>query len=217
MPHVLAVAALKGGTGKSTISTNLAAAFHAAGSRVLVVDADPQGTIRSWGEAAAANGTDVPPVVAMSGAQLRKDVPRVGASYELVIIDTPARLGAEGKGALMVADLVLLPVLPGGADVWALRQTLEVVEEARELHPFRAALVANRMDKRTALSAELSRALKSSGLPLLKTSLGQRVAYAEALTVGQGAVTYAPRSAAATEARALAREVAALLKKGRTP
>jgi chromosome partitioning protein len=215
MPLVIAVVALKGGAGKTTIATNAAEAFQFAGHKVLLVDADSQGTSRTWAEVAAASGLDVPPVVSMSGAQLRKDVARVGAPYDIVIIDTPARLNVEGRSALLVADLVILPVTPGGADVWSLAETLSVVEDARALRPeLKVAILQNRVDNRTVLAGELARALKDATAPVLKATIGQRVAYAEALTTGRGVISYAPRSAAAKEVQVFAREVLRLLREG---
>lgn len=213
MPHVIAVAALKGGAGKSTATLALASEFHRAGHKTLVVDADSQKSAATWASQAAAGGHEAPPVVAMSGANLRRDVERVGAPYAFVIIDTPPRLAAEQRAALMTAHLVLLPVQPGGADVWALRETLALVEEARGLRPeLRAAILCNRMDKRTTLSASLVEALAEAGVPVLKATLGQRVAFAEAFTAGQGVCDYAPGTPAALESLALAREVLRLLK-----
>ena len=96
----------------------------------------------------------------------------------------------------------------GGADVWALAETLAVLDEARGLRPdLLARIVCNRVDSRTAFSRALRAAVAELPVATLKASLGQRVAYAEALTAGEGVATYAPGSAAAKEARALAREV----------
>lgn len=214
MPHVIAVASLKGGAGKTTIATNLAAALHLSKHRTLLVDADPQGTSMQWGEVAASAGVDGPPVVAMKGAGLRENVHRVGEGYDVVVIDAPPRLGAEQKAAMLAAHLVLLPVTPGGADLWALGQTLEVLEDVRALRPdLKAAIVTNRVDSRTAFSRQLLEALKKeSTVPTLKASLGQRVAYAEALTAGHGVLSYPGASPPARkEMQALAREVLRLL------
>jgi chromosome partitioning protein len=210
MPHIVTIAALKGGAGKTTVATTLAAALHAAGHRVLVVDADPQGTALRWAAVAADAGRaeDVPPVVAMTAAALRTDVARVGAAYDVVVIDGPPRLGAEQRAALLVAHLALLPVVPGGADVWALSDTLAVLDDARALRPdLKAAIVANRVDARTAFGRSLRGALAELPVATLKASLGHRVAFAEALTAGAGVVTYARGTTAAKEAAALAREV----------
>ena len=213
MTHTITVACLKGGTGKSTVATGLAVAFHAAGHRVLLIDADPQGTLHTWASVAAENGKKAPPVVAIHGAALRGDVRRVGAAYDLVVIDCPPRHGIEQKAAILSADLVLIPVTPGGADLWALSDTLGVIDDAQGLRPeLRAAIVGNMLDSRTEFSRGLRGALKTeTEVPMMKATLGRRVTYAEAMTAGEGPTTYAPRSIAAKEMAALVRETTHLL------
>lgn len=201
----IAFAALKGGVGKSTLSLNLAACLHRAGHRVLVVDADPQGTCGAWAARAAELGRDGPPVVAMTGAALRRDLPRVGEGYGAVVVDSPSRLGTEARAAMLVADLVLLPVTPGVADVWAARDTVAVLEEARVLRPELAArLVLNRAD-RTTLARNAAKAIEDLGVPPIDVTIAQRVAIGEATAEGLGVVDYAPTSAAALEVRRLTR------------
>ena len=213
MPIIISCAVLKGGTGKSTVATNLACAFQLAGNRVLLIDADSQGTTRQWAATATENEQDVPPVAALNGSALRKDVARLGAGFDLVVIDTPPQIGSEQRAAMMISDLVLLPVTPGGADLWALQSSLAVLEEAQSLRPeLKAALILNRFDKRTTIASALKRAVKDAGIPILKTTLGQRAVYGEALTVGSSVLQYAPKSIAAKEIAALAKEISKMVK-----
>lgn len=208
---VIAVAGLKGGIGKSTIALNLAACLHGSGHPVLVVDTDSQATLSKWAGRAEQLDHDAPPVVAMEPRRLARDLPRVSRGFELVVVDTPARLGREARAAMVAADLVVLPVLPGAPDVWALHETIEVFEEARDLRPeLRGVVVLNRAD-RTNLAAQTSGALADVELPVLPASLGQRVAFGEATLAGLGALEHAPRSAAAAEAQELTRAVLAAL------
>lgn len=209
---VVSVVALKGGVGKSTIALNLADAFHQAGHRVMVVDSDPQGTAREWAATAAANEEGSAPVVSMNGAALARDLRRVAEGWDLVIVDTPPRLGAEARAAMGVASLVLLPVSPGPSDVWALRDTLNLLTEARGFRPeLPAGVVLNRVSPRTALSASLREAAEASGIPVLASVLTNRVSFPEAVAVGKGAITYAPGTSAAREIEALATEAMEML------
>lgn len=206
MPWVVAVSGLKGGVGKSTVALTLATTLHAAGRRVLIVDADPQGTARAWAARAAELGHEGPAVASVDGRQLRRDLPRLAAGAELVVIDTPPRLGADARAAMLASDLVLLPTTPGAADLWALQETLTVLAEAQSVGDFKSAVVLNRVD-RTNLAAGAEQAVRDLGVAVLGAQLGARVAYGEAILAGLGVVQHAPGSTAADEAKALSRAV----------
>ena len=210
MPLTIAVANLKGGVGKSTVTLNVATCLHRAGHRVLLVDADGQGTCRAWAAVAASGGKEGPAVVGLSGPGLRRDLEAVGSGFDVVVVDTPPRLGVEAKTAMLVADLVVMPVTPGAADVWALAETVAALTEARQLRPeLRARALLNRADRTTL--AKLARgALAELGVEVLGTTLGARVAFGEATLAGQGVVDYAPTSVAAAEVRAMTSALLAL-------
>lgn len=215
MAHTFAIAALKGGVGKTTIALNLGVCLHAAGKRVLLVDADAQGSLRKWATRAEATGNETPPVVALEGARLRKDLERVAASFEVAIIDAPPQLGTEMRAAMLAADLVVIPCAPGATDVWSLEATLAVLEDARSLRPELAArLLLNRAD-RTTLAGAARSALERSGVPTLANSLRARVAYGEATAAGQGVTNYAPQSEGAREVRRLTKELLEVLRDGK--
>jgi chromosome partitioning protein len=211
MALTIGVAALKGGAGKSTLAVNLACHLHSNGHRTLLVDGDSQATCRGWAAIAAGAERDTPPVVGM-GAEMRRDLPRVASGFDAVVIDSPPRLSAEQRAAMLVSDLVLLPVTPGPADVWALQETLALLDEVRDLRPeIKAAIVLNRVSKRTSLATVTREAIDGAEIPVLKTTLGNRVAFGEAMATGQGVTTFAPSSAAAAEVTLLADEALQLL------
>ena len=210
MTWIVAVASLKGGVGKSTIALTLATTLHGAGHRVLVVDCDPQGTCRTWAARAAELGHEGPAVVALDGKALRRDLPRLAEGADVVVVDSPPRMGSEARAAMVAADLVLLPTVPGAADLWALQETIAVLEEARAVRDVPAAVVLNRAD-RTLLARMALDALAELGVPVLPATLGARVAFGEAMLAGLGVVGHAPASTAAAEARELTAAVLALL------
>ena len=210
MPALMIVACVgqKGGIGKSTIAIALAAEGVARGRTVLLVDGDRQATVRTWAATAAEHDHPVPTVIAMDATMHRPgQLDAVAAGYDLVLIDCPARLGEVPASALMVADLALLPTGPSGADTWALAESLDLLQKAQTLRPgLRAALVVNKQT-RTALGRGVRAALAGVGVPVLRTELFTRVAYQEAVNVGQGVAQYAPRDPAAAEVRALFDEI----------
>lgn len=212
MAWVIAVAALKGGVGKSTVALTVATTLHTAGHSVLVADCDPQGTCRAWAARAAEAGHEGPAVVALDGRQLRRDLERVASAVDVVLVDTPPRLGADARAAMLAADLVLLPTTPGAADLWALQETIAVLAEVRAMRDdLRAAVVLNRTD-RTTLARLAREAAGELEVPTLEATLGARVAFGEAVLAGLGVVQHAPESVAADEARALTAAVLAALK-----
>lgn len=223
MPLVLSCVAQKGGAGKTTIALNLADAFMVdAGQRVLVVDADPQGSARIWADVASERGVAGPTVVGVNGAALRKTVRDLAESFDVIVIDTPPHMAKEAEQAVALSHLTLVPVAPGPADIWALAQTVETLKHVEGMRddPVLARVVLNRLDKRTGIGANLATDAATSGLKVLGATLGNRVAYPEAMAAGMGVVSYAPGTPAADEVRELAREVLALMggkpkKKGR--
>lgn len=205
---VVAVAGAKGGGGKSTLVVNIASELRLRGHRVVVIDADEQGTALTWAEVATAAGRAAPPVVVM-GDNLRTHAPSVAEAYDWAIIDCPGRGGRRQAAAILVADVVLVPCTPSAADTWSLGMTLDVLEEAQELRPdLQAALVVNRAD-RTLMTGKAKTALAAIPIPLLDASLGDRVAYREAMAAGSGVTEYARTSAAAEEVRCLVDELIA--------
>lgn len=206
---IFALAGQKGGVGKSTVAVSVAAELVARKLKVLLVDADPQGTARTWGDVASEQGHPLPTIVAMGATMHRPEqLPRVAGGYDHVVIDCPPRHGEIQRSALMVADAVVLPCGPSAADAWALASSVELIAEARALRPALGAFILiTRKQMHTAISKGARDVLAQSGIPVLATELGYRVAFAEAVGAGQGPTTYAPKDAAAAEIRALVDEL----------
>ncbi len=203
---IVAVINQKGGAGKTTIALNLAAAMAAAGGRVLLIDADPQQTAQDW-----AAVRDAPPpfeVIGLAKPVLHRDLPRIAADYDHVVIDGAPRNYEVARSAILAADLVLIPVQPSGADFWASRETVKLVQEARAFKETqKAVFVVSRKVGRSALSRDILEALAEFDVPVLTAGTGQRVAYAETLTAGSTVIESQPKGQAAEEIRALLAEI----------
>lgn len=174
----------KGGSGKSTIACNLATALHRKGQRVVLIDADPQGTARDW-RAASPEGADLPPVVAIDRAQnLASAIKTLGA--DIAVIDGPAKAEAMTAAIVSAADVALIVIQPSGADVWASAAPVRMVRQKLDLGgKIDAAFLVNR----TAGNTKLSKLIKDGewneyGLEQLDATVGNRVAFAQALTDG---------------------------------
>lgn len=202
---IVALAGQKGGAGKSTLAVCLAVEAITRRQRVLLVDADPQGTARTWAEVAAEGGYLTPTTIAM-GALMHRDgqLWKLSEGYDLTLIDCPPRHGEIQRAALMCADRVLIPCGPSAPEVWALGDTTALLAEARAVRPeLVATVVLTRVQSRTAVGAGAAASVGDAGLPVTETRLGFRVAYQEALVCGRGVTTHEPAGAAAREIRRL--------------
>ncbi|EHT97924.1 ParA family chromosome partitioning protein [Pantoea stewartii subsp. stewartii DC283] len=122
---IISVLNQKGGVGKTTLSVNIAARLAADGARVLLLDADPQGSALDW--AAAREGESVFPVLGLPRATLHKDIGKFTQDYNHIVIDGPPRVTDLARSAIMAADLVQ----PSPYDVWAAQEVVNLISETR--------------------------------------------------------------------------------------
>jgi len=206
---IIAISGQKGGVGKSTIAISLAVEAMQRGHEVLLVDAVPQSTSRTWGEVAEETNNPSPTVVSM-GATMHHEgqLPKISKSFDLTIIDCPPRHNDVQRSALVIANKVVIPCGPSPSDAWALSATVDLINEARILRPdLDASIVITRKKKNTAIGAAAREVLSESGLQVLTSELHDRISYQEALAAGQGVSNYESRGPAASEIRSLFDEI----------
>jgi chromosome partitioning protein len=214
MAKVIAVIQEKGGTGKSTIATNLAG--MAAGLlRVALVDADmPQGTSASWAAIRLQNKPDTfTAKTAGSYQELVELVQELDTSHDLIVIDAPPRLVETTKAALILSNLSIIPLGASAAEIWATADLLNTIEAAKAVKPeLEARILWNRFRASTKSAKELSEAVRQElKLRQLGTRLGYRVAYSEALARGLTTLEWTDKQAQ-QEIRTLGKEIGHLLK-----
>ena len=206
---IITLSSLKGGTGKTSLSVHLAHAIALSGNRVILIDADPQASASDW--AAARDDTPPFPVVGMARDTLHRDLGEITKDYAHAVIDTPPRVSALARSAILAADLVLIPVQPSSYDVWAAAETVKLIGEAQQYKPdIKAAFVINRRIVNTSLGGEVAAALSDYSPPVLEAAIAQRISFAEA-SAGYTVLEDAPKSAAADEIKALADNVLAFM------
>ncbi len=204
MALVIAVAQQKGGTGKTTLAANLAAAL-AADRRVALLDIDPQRSLTRWHELRAARGGKVPSLTFsnVSGWRLAAELDRLQRHHDAILIDSPPQIDTDARLAIRAAGLVLVPVQPSLPDAWAAEGTIRLAAAERS----RAAIVMNRVPATSRLRDAIVTDLTKAGHPLLQATIGNRAGFANAFAQGLGITEAAPRSTGATELRALLTEL----------
>jgi chromosome partitioning protein len=210
--QVIAVLNQKGGVGKTTIATNLAAAAHLAGHQTVLFDLDAQSSSMDWFNARTEDSQlatlrTVKVAKPLRPHKFREQANLVGGC-DLAILDCPAGLGRLNDAAALAADTYLIPVRPGSPDVWAVDETLACLDQADEDRgtPARRLFVINQAITGTTLARDAPDVIGEFGT-LLSTVLHMRVAYTEAFNEGESVLTYAPGSAAADEIHALFKQV----------
>ncbi|MET3616311.1 chromosome partitioning protein [Rhizobium aquaticum] len=202
---IIGVLNQKGGVGKTTIAINLAATYAKSGLRVLLVDADPQGSALQW--SAARDAEPLFPVIGMAKPSLHRDLPDIAKDYQVVIIDGAPRVNELGRAAILASDLVLIPVQPSPYDIWAAADTVSLIQEAQQFKPdLKCAFVINRKIANTAIGRDVGDALAQfEHVPVLNATLHQRVIYAESAGQGLAVIEAEPNSEAAREIAALSK------------
>lgn len=200
---ITVVGGTKGGSGKSTVATNLAIMLASAGHEVLLVDADDQETSTDFTNLREANrpGGAGYTCVALTGAAVRSGVQRLAPKHAHVIIDTGGRDTVSQRAALSICDAYLVPFAPRSFDVWTLDKVAELVEEARVVNPnLRALAFINRADARGGENAEAAELIRTKpGLEFVPTSLGTRKAFAHAAAAGLSVTELRPQDPKASE------------------
>ena len=196
----------KGGVGKSTLSVNVAAFLATKKNRkVLLIDADTQGTATAW---AALRDDSHFQVVSMARDNMARDALAMAADYQDVIIDGPPGAGKRTREAIIVSDVVLVPIEPSGASIWSSRDIVTQIQEAQTYKPaIKAAFVISRKLANTVLGRDVREMAAANGFPLLQSEVVNRVGFAEALTLGKTVFEWAGGKDAAQDIEKLCLEL----------
>lgn len=180
MRHIMVMNS-KGGCGKSTLATNIAAYFAREGVRVTLADFDPHSSSLDW---LSVRRADVPMITGI--AAYRDGLRSVPRNTEILVVDSPARVhGSELTDIVRRAETILVPVLPSTIDIFACSKFMEeLLANGRvSRHEARIAVVANRVRENTLIFEQLQAYLQHLDVPYL-ASLRDAQNYVRAFTRG---------------------------------
>lgn len=200
---IIVVGGIKGGSGKTTVATNLAVMRSGDGRDVLLIDADDQETSTDFTilrNEVLENGAGYTNIK-LTGASVRTETLRLKDKYQDIVIDTGGRDTASQRAALTVADLLLVPFVPRSFDVWTIEKVSNLVSEMKAANPeLTAYMFINRADPRGQDNEDTAEVLKETeDLTFIDTPLGSRKAFSNAAASGLGVVELKPLDLKANE------------------
>lgn len=209
---IISVLNEKGGVGKTTLSTALAHALVLrSGHDVLLVDADPQGSVLRWAERRKMD-LELPfRIMGLPTKTLDRDLEPYLSHHDHIVIDGPPRSDEIAEACLRAADFVLIPCTPSYYDVWATEQTIALLARVRVARGYNApsaCMILNRVREGTLIEREVFTALQAfPDVPTMDTRMHERTIHQLVTRTGQTVFENDRRSLAAAEAEAAVNEV----------
>jgi len=198
MGKIIAFANQKGGSGKTTLSTNLAVLWANSGYKVAVIDADAQQSLTYWLNARKKyygeepTGIDAYP---FESRTLKDDILKIKRKYDFIIIDSPPSITFETVQIIKNVDYVYVPVQPSPIDLMATIPFLNISKEERK----KTTVILNRVMPRAKLTEAMVMRLRYAGAKIARTRISGKIIFAETFAVGRGVVDLSVESDASKE------------------
>lgn len=193
---------IKGGSGKTTISTNLCVMQALNGKKVLLVDADEQQSASDWSEHREGLEIDTPwTTISLFGSAVRSQVLKMKDNYDEIIIDVGGRDTTSQRAALTIADVLIAPFQPRSLDVWTLGKLSSLLSEVCVINPnLKTYAVINRADSKGKDNKDAIDLINETGNILcLEELVCQRKAFSNASAEGKGVIEMVPHDKKAVE------------------
>ena len=177
----------KGGCGKTTIVMQLAGALGREGKKVLIVDADPQGTATGWAKSADDKNPFPATISGLSsmGDKVHREVKRHIGQYDFIFVDCPPAVDSPvPQSALMIADVALVPVIPSPADLLATNGIQALISRMQDVNESMKAYVVPNMVTSTKIAKKTIELLQRFGMKITAAGLSYRTAFRESTYIG---------------------------------
>ncbi|KVX79918.1 AAA family ATPase [Burkholderia ubonensis] len=211
---IIAVFNQKGGSGKTTTSTNVAGALGLRGYKTLLADLDEQGTA-TLSVGSAPDDRPFPAAVTNLAQSPRPDreIAKHVNDYDFIVIDCPPAIRSTAPSvALLISDLGLIPVGASGGNLWAVQEAKKLALQAQATNPdLKIRSFANMDQKVTIVQQIFEAAAADEDIPMLKSRLGFRTAYKEAEVSGATVLQIRGAKAAHNELNSLVDEILGVL------
>ena len=198
MGKVITFSNQKGGSGKSTLSANLAVLWSNSGYKVAVIDADPQRSLTYWlSERKKYYGDDDIGInfYNFDIRNLAEKVKKIKRKYDFIIIDSPPAITFETLQIIKASNGVFVPVQPSPLDLMATLPFLQIAREERK----KPLIILNRVMPRAKLTDAMILRLRYSGAKIARSRISSKVIFAESFAVGRGVIDINVTSDAAKE------------------
>jgi chromosome partitioning protein len=192
---ILVIGGIKGGSGKTTLATNLTVLRSQSSRRILLIDADEQRSASDWADQRLALGVDTPwTTIQLSGKSIHTEILKLAKNYDDVLIDTGGRDNSSQRSALTVADAFLVPFRPKSLDVWTMGKVNQLITEVSSINPkLRCCAVINQADSTGSDNKDAHEALSECpDLKCFPVFLGYRKAFSSAAAKGLGVTELKP-------------------------
>jgi len=186
---IIVVGGVKGGSGKTTLATNLTVMLANSKKKVLLIDADEQRSASDWADQRSALGILTPWVtIQLAGKAIHQQLGRLKEDYEHIIIDVGGRDTTSQRSSLILADIFLIPFKPRSLDIWTIGAVKTIIQEIKVVNPnLKSIAVINQADSKGSDNTDANSAIaECPDIQCLKSCIGHRKAFANAAADGLG-------------------------------
>ena len=211
---VISVLSLKGGAGKTTVSTNLAWSLKLLGLDVLLVDSDHPDQLSAslWAENSEED-KKVSCVQISDRSAIKSEIPRFKQLYDVIVVDGRPNDNLIAAACVRVSDLIIVPLQPTALEVWRVRDLVDIIEQRQELDDsLKSAILLNMTKKNSNSDKRAREGIKELfDINILKSQLTNLDAYQDDIGIGRGVLSRPKDNNASNEMKCLLKEIGRVL------